>query len=179
MKEAYGVKRSLFEVAEMFRAAPSRGHPEAAERTSEMAAKVSAEEDGMSDDKQPAESERSDPDKDQMIRYHQEGRCPYCGSKHRFGVDMDSWVCCDCGKSWPTGAFACHHPGCFEWTWDKYCEEHMRLVDDPPALVKEEEEEEFEWYRNAKLEPSQFERDPEFAKRYAKWLETHPFPAEG
>ena len=41
------------------------------------------------------------------------------------------------------------------------------------------EEEEFEWYRNSKLGPEYFEKDPEFAKRYAAWLKAHPLPVEG
>ena len=48
-----------------------------------------------------------------------------------------------------------------------------------PDPEKYPEEEEFEWYRNSKLEPALFEKqEPEFAKRYAQWLKAHPLQEE-
>lgn len=48
-----------------------------------------------------------------------------------------------------------------------------------PDEDKYPEEEQFESYAQAGLEPSDFEYgDPDFAKRYAEWRKAHPAPAK-
>jgi hypothetical protein len=61
--------------------------------------------------------------------------------------------------------------------WDSKLEIRHFYNEGSSFPVEEDLEEEFEWYRNSKLEPALFEKqEPEFAKRYAEWLKKHPFP---
>ena len=52
--------------------------------------------------------------------------CPYCGSTTSFPSDMDSWWCPGCKSVYPTLAFKCGHPDCWEFaSLGDYCEEHQ------------------------------------------------------
>jgi hypothetical protein len=41
------------------------------------------------------------------------GTCPHCGASGSVPADMDSWWCPSCKRQYPTFAFKCHHPDCW------------------------------------------------------------------
>ena len=50
--------------------------------------------------------------------------CPFCGS-NEFTPIEDAWSCRKCGREWPTLAYKCKHPDCWEWVYFKdYCRQH-------------------------------------------------------
>lgn len=51
--------------------------------------------------------------------------CPLCGRGNVAAADSDSWWCGNCQKTFPTLAYTCAHPGCFEFEADgRFCEIH-------------------------------------------------------
>ena len=53
------------------------------------------------------------------------GICPYCGTSGSYPSDMDSWWCLHCKREYPTRAFKCRHPDCWEFVFGKdYCTRH-------------------------------------------------------
>lgn len=40
--------------------------------------------------------------------------CPFCGNSDCLPLE-DGWSCQDCGREYPTGAFRCPHPDCWEY----------------------------------------------------------------
>jgi len=51
--------------------------------------------------------------------------CPVCGADNSWPMDMDSWYCLNCDHEYPTTAFKCRHPDCWEYVFlDEYCEAH-------------------------------------------------------
>lgn len=53
------------------------------------------------------------------------GKCPFCGATGSVPSDYDSWFCQICGRDYPTRAFKCRHPGCWEFVFlDEFCDKH-------------------------------------------------------
>jgi hypothetical protein len=55
------------------------------------------------------------------------GTCPFCGASGSFPTDWDSWSCRSCGREYPTQAFKCRQPGCWDFVFmEDFCESHTR-----------------------------------------------------
>jgi len=53
------------------------------------------------------------------------GTCPFCGARGSVPGE-DSWSCPSCGRSYPTLAYKCRYPDCWEFVYFKdYCEHHQ------------------------------------------------------
>ena len=51
--------------------------------------------------------------------------CPFCGNSDSHPGDMDSWWCPHCEREYPTRAFKCANPDCWESVFlQDYCEKH-------------------------------------------------------
>ena len=52
--------------------------------------------------------------------------CPFCGVGESNPADYDSWWCPNCRREYPTRAFKCAHPDCWEFAipFDEFCERH-------------------------------------------------------
>lgn len=51
--------------------------------------------------------------------------CPFCGAGGAYPHDEDAWMCLECKRSYPTGAYACQHPDCREFVYSgDFCERH-------------------------------------------------------
>ena len=65
--------------------------------------------------------------------------CPFCGAGPPHDplsrspspdVDDDSWWCPNCRRFYPTRAYKCAHPDCWEFIglWDDFCERHRGKI---------------------------------------------------
>ena len=58
------------------------------------------------------------------------GTCPFCGAAESAPFDNDSWMCLKCGWEYPTFAYKCAHPGCWEFVFsDCFCDKHKPQAD--------------------------------------------------
>jgi hypothetical protein len=53
------------------------------------------------------------------------GTCPFCRTPGSYPADSDSWYCENCRREYPTFAYKCAHPDCWEFVFGRdYCDIH-------------------------------------------------------
>jgi len=119
-----GVDQDLQRAAALFREAHAKGHPQAADRLAQLGLSIDVPDDiGYG-------TTTTDASVEETGKSSGLGRqCPRCGSHDLHPADFDSWWCGGCSQEFPTSTQRCRHPGCLEWAWDGYCEQH----EDPSA----------------------------------------------
>ena len=61
--------------------------------------------------------------------------CPFCGAQNSQPVE-DGWWCCSCDREYPTRAYKCPHPDC--WEYEIVCKKHASLPRNSQAPVPSE-----------------------------------------
>lgn len=59
------------------------------------------------------------------------GLCPWCGAATGLLPVEDGWRCTSCGDEYPTRAYMCAEPTCWEFAIQRYCDRHARIRNDP------------------------------------------------
>jgi len=58
------------------------------------------------------------------------GLCPFCGAAGGAEPVEDGWKCLTCREEWPTHAYMCAEPACWDFTMGRYCNRHARIRED-------------------------------------------------
>lgn len=53
--------------------------------------------------------------------------CPFCGAEGGAEPVEDGWMCLTCHEQWPTHAYMCAEPACWDFTMGRYCNRHARI----------------------------------------------------